>query len=417
MLQSKLFYKTKKSAPKEAEAISHKLLYRGDFIDQLGSGIYSFLPLGWLVHQNIANIIRDEMNILDGQEIFLPAMHPKNVWEQSGRWDTMRPPLFKLKDSHKKDFAMGPTHEEIMAKIAKGRIISYKNLPLALFQIQSKFRNEMRYTGGLLRTREFVMKDLYSFHADQSDFEKYYEKVAKAYLRIFNRCGIKALRVKASGEGFTKDFTDEFQAITPVGEDNIVFCQKCDFARNKEISKLNEGDKCPQCGALLKQKKGIEIGNIFPLGTKYSESFDLKFKDKSGEEKFVIMASYGIGIGRLMSAIVEMHNDAKGILWPKEVAPFLIHIIPVEIGDKKVEAMAKKIYQNGQEKTKRVIYDDRRSVSVGEKFAESDLLGIPFKVIVSKKTLEKDSVEIEERSGKKSRLIKIKEVLDFNFYV
>jgi len=168
---------------------------------------------------------------------------------------------------------------------------------------------------------------------------------------------------------------------------------------------------------LLKQEKGIEIGNIFPLGTKYSESFDLKFKNKSGEEKFVIMASYGIGIGRLMSAIVETHNDAKGILWPKEVAPFLIHIIPVEIGDKKVEAMAKKIYQNGQEKTKRVIYDDRRSVSVGEKFAESDLLGIPFKVIVSKKTLEKDSVEIEERSGKKSRLIKIKEVLDFNFYV
>jgi len=364
MLQSKLFCKTKKLAPKEAEAVSHKLLYRGDFIDQLGSGIYSFLPLGWLVHQNIANIIREEMNILGGQEIFLPAMHPKNVWEQSGRWDKMRPPLFKLKDSHKKDFAMGSTHEEVVTKLVKSRIASYKDLPLALFQIQSKFRNEIRYTGGLLRTREFIMKDLYSFHSTQTDFEKYYEKVAKAYLKIFKRCGINALRVKASGEGFTKDFTDEFQAITPVGEDTIVFCEK-----------------------------------------------------KLGKEKFVIMASYGIGVGRLMSAIVEIHNDTRGIIWPKEIAPFLIHIIPVEIDDKRVEKTAKNIYHNGQKKTKRVIYDDRRGVSVGEKFAESDLLGIPFKIIVSKKTLKKGVVELEERKSRKRRFIKIKEAIKFNFYV
>jgi len=417
MLQSKLFCKTKKLAPKEAEAVSHKLLYRGDFIDQLGSGIYSFLPLGWLVHQNIANIIREEMNILGGQEIFLPAMHPKNVWEQSGRWDKMRPPLFKLKDSHKKDFAMGSTHEEVVTKLVKSRIASYKDLPLALFQIQSKFRNEIRYTGGLLRTREFIMKDLYSFHSTQTDFEKYYEKVAKAYLKIFKRCGINALRVKASGEGFTKDFTDEFQAITPVGEDTIVFCEKCSFAQNQEISKLNKGDKCPQCGALLKKEKGIEIGNIFPLGTKYSKSFDLKFKDKLGKEKFVIMASYGIGVGRLMSAIVEIHNDTRGIIWPKEIAPFLIHIIPVEIDDKRVEKTAKNIYHNGQKKTKRVIYDDRRGVSAGEKFAESDLLGIPLKVIVSKKTLKKGVVELEERKSRKRRFIKIKEAIKFNFYV
>jgi prolyl-tRNA synthetase len=324
--------------------------------------------------------------------------------------------LFKLKDSHKKDFAMGSTHEEVMAKLAKSRIASYKDLPFALFQIQSKFRNEIRYTGGLLRTREFVMKDLYSFHSTQADFERYYEKAAKAYLKIFKRCGIKALRVKASGGGFTNAFTDEFQAITPVGEDTIIFCKKCGFAQNQEISKLNKGDKCPQCGALLKKEKGIEIGNIFPLGTKYSESFDLKFKDKSGEEKFVIMASYGIGVGRLMSAIVETHNDAKGIIWPEEVAPFLIHIIPVEIDDRKVEETAKTIYQNGQEKIKRVIYDDRRSVSAGEKFAESDLLGIPLKVIVSKKTLEKGLVELEERKSKKRRFIKIKEAIKLNFY-
>ena len=288
---------------------------------------------------------------------------------------------------------------------------------MALFQIQNKFRNEIRYTGGLLRTREFVMKDLYSFHASQADFEKYYEKVAKSYLKIFKRCGLKALRVRASGEGFTNDFTDEFQAITPIGEDTVIYCEKCGFAENKEISKYDKGHKCPECKALLKKERGIEIGNIFPLGDKYSKSFDLKFRDKSGKEKFVIMASYGIGVGRLMSAIVETHNDEKGIIWPKEVAPFLIHIIPVEIDDSKVKETAKKLYKNGQEKTKRVIYDDRRNVSAGEKFAESDLLGIPFKIIVSKKTLEKDSVEIEQRHGKKSRIIKIKDAMNFNFYV
>jgi len=417
MLQSKLFYKTKKSAPKEITAVSHKLLYRGDFIDQLGSGIYSFLPLGWLVHQNIANIIRQEMIALEGEEIFLPAMHPKSVWEQAGRWDKMSPPLFKLKDSHKKDFALGSTHEEVITRLVKDRISSYKDLPLALFQIQSKFRNEIRYTGGLLRTREFIMKDLYSFHADQADFEQYYEKVAKAYFKIFKRCGLKVLRVKASGEGFTNDFTDEFQAITPVGEDSIIYCEKCGFAKNKEIFEYKDGDKCPECKSLLRKEKGVEVGNIFPLGDKYSKSFDLKFMDKLGKEKFVIMASYGIGVGRLMSVIVEASNDTKGIIWPKEVAPFLVHIIPVEINDNKVEKIAKKLYNNGQEKIKRVIYDDRRSVSVGEKFTESDLLGIPFKIIVSRKTLEKDSVEIEERGTKKSKLIKIKDAMNFNFYV
>ncbi|MBU3918454.1 hypothetical protein KKC63_00885 [Patescibacteria group bacterium] len=417
MLQSKLFYKTKKLAPKEATAISHKLLYRGDFIDQLGSGIYSFLPLGWMVHQNISNIIRQEMSALGGQEVFLPAMHPRSVWQKSDRWDKMKPPLFKLKDSHKKDFALGSTHEEVISQLASSRVASYKDLPFALFQIQSKFRNEIRYTGGLLRTREFIMKDLYSFHADQADFEKYYEKVAKAYFKIFKRCGLKVLRVKASGEGFTNDFTDEFQAITPIGEDSIIYCEKCGFAKNKEIFEYNDGDKCPECKSLLKKERGIEVGNIFPLGDKYSKSFDLKFKDELGKEKFVIMASYGIGVGRLISTIVEVHNDDKGIIWPKEVAPFLVHIVPVEINDNKVEKTAKKLYDNGQEKIKRVIYDDRRNVSTGEKFAESDLLGIPFKIIISKKTLEKDSVEIEQRDGKKSQLIKIKDAMNFNFYV
>lgn len=413
MLQSKLFYKTKKNCPKEIEAVSHKLLYRADFIDQLGAGIYSFLPLGWKVHQNIVAIIREEMEALKAQEVFLASLHPKTVWQQTGRWEEVTPPLFKLKDQHKKEFALGSTHEEVMAKIAKGRIVSYKDMPLGLFQFQTKFRNELRYTGGLLRTREFVMKDLYSFHSSQEEFEKYYEKAAQTYLKIFKRCGLKALRVKASGEGFTKDYTDEFQAIASVGEDRVVFCKSCGFAQNKEIAKFNKGDKCPKCGGILDSKRGIEIGNIFPLGTKYSEAFDLKFRDQNGEQKFAIMASYGIGVGRLMAAIVEVNHDEKGMIWPKEVAPFLFHIIPVEIEDKKVRETAEKLYNNGQKLAKRVIYDDRRDRAIGEKFAESDLLGIPFRFLVSKKTLKQDSVEIKERGSEKTKLVKIKEALKF----
>ncbi len=415
MRQSQLFYKTKKQAPKDIEAISHQLLYRGDFIDQLGSGIYSFLPLGWLVHQKIAQIIREEMFNIGGQEVFLPSLHPKNIWQKSGRWETMNPPLYKLKDSHKKDFALGSTHEEVMAKIAKERVSSYKDLPFALFQIQTKFRNELRYTGGLLRTREFVMKDLYSFHADEKDFEKYYEIAAKSYLKIFKKCGLSAVRVKASGGGFTAEFTDEFQALTPVGEDTIIFCSKCGFAQNKEITKLKRGDKCPKCGAILKQEKGIEIGNIFPLGTKYSKPFDLSFIDKNGKKKLIIMASYGIGIGRLMAAIVEAHHDDRGIVWPKNVSPYLVHLLPIDMRERQIITQAEKIYRDLQKQGIEVLYDDRQDASTGEKLAESDLFGIPYRILISKKTLKKKSIELKERTKIKPRFIKINELSNFKF--
>ena len=411
MLQSKLFAQTKKTTPKDIEAISHKLLYRGDFIDQLGAGIYSFLPLGLRVHQKIIEIIRQEMQNLGAQEVLLPSLHPKKVWEKSGRWQTIKPPLFKLKDSHKKDFALGSTHEEVMTKIVQERVHSYKDLPIALFQFQTKFRNEIRYTGGLLRTREFTMKDLYSFHASQEDFERFYEKVAKAYLRIFKKCGLKAVRVKASGLGFTNSFTDEFQILTPIGEDTVIYCEKCGFAQNKEIAKFKEGDRCPQCGALLKQQRGIEVGNIFPLGTKYPQAFNFYFVDKNGEKKLPIMGSYGIGIGRLMATIIEIHHDDKGMIWPERVAPYKVHLIPVEIRERKVKTMADKIYQDLQAQEIEVLYDDRKQVSIGEKFAESDLIGVPLRIVVSKKTLLKDRVEIKKRSAKTPELIPIKKIL------
>lgn len=414
MRQSKLFYKTKKNVPKEVEAISHKLLYRGDFIDQLASGVYTFMPLGFLVHKKIENIIREEMLKTGAQELYMPVIHPRYIWEKTGRWNTIGPSLFKLKDRHKKEFVLGPTHEEVITKIVQERIFSYKDLPLALFQIQVKFRNELRFTGGLLRTREFIMKDLYSFHADQKDFEKFYNKVISAYLRIFKRCGLKPIVVEASGQGFTKSVTHEFQVLTPIGEDRIIYCPECHFAQNKELSKHKKGERCPKCKrGVLEEARGIEVGNIFPLGTKYSKDFNLFFTDKKGRKKLVIMGCYGIGLGRLMASIVEINHDDQGIIWPKEVAPFLVHLIPIEIKDRQVLQIAEKIYQDLQKNKIEVLYDDRKDVLPGEKFVESDLLGIPLRMILSKKTLAKNQIEIKERNKKRAQLVKIKDILKY----
>lgn len=394
MLQSKLFYRTLKEAPKEAEAVSHSLLIRGGFVDQLAAGIYTFLPLGLLTLKKIENIIREEMLVVDGQEILMPVLAPKENWEKTGRWKTFEE-LFKLKGANDKDYVLNPTHEEVISPLAN-KELSYRDLPFSLFQIQTKFRNELRVKSGLLRTREFSMKDLYSFHASEEDLDKYYSKVEKAYFKIFKRCGVKAFKTLASGGSFSQ-YSHEFQSETSAGEDLIYICKKCSIAINKEIKKA----KCPECGgSSFEEKKAVEVGNIFKLGTKYSLPFNLKFKDQDGKEKPVIMGCYGIGLGRLMAAIVEVNNDEKGIIWPKEVSPFDIHLI--SLGDKK---KADKLYNDLQKKGFSVLYDDRKNVSAGEKFAESDLIGINKRIVISDKTLKKNSVELKERNKKKTCLI------------
>ncbi len=412
MLQSKLFYKTLKEDPKTAEIISHKLSLRGGFISQLSSGLYSFLPLGYRVHKKIENIIRQEMNSLGAQELFLPALQPKELWLKSGRWSSMDPILFKLKDRHKKEFVLGPTHEEVITDLVKSCLGSYKNLPWALYQIQEKFRNEMRFTGGLLRTREFTMKDLYSFHSDKEDLEKFFNKVLAAYDRIYKRCGLKAVKSEASGGVFTKEKTYEFQVLSEVGEDKIVLCPKCNWAANLEITGIKSKKKCPKCGEKLIQKKSIEVGHTFRLGTKYSKALDLYFLNKEGIKSPVIMGCYGIGLGRLMATIIEINHDEKGIVWPKEVAPFLFHLL--QIGDdKKIINASEKLYKNLETTGLEILYDDRTDKTPGEKFAEADLLGIPVRIIVSKRTLEENCVEIKERNRKKIELVKIKELPQF----
>jgi len=326
MLQSKLFTKTKREAPKDEESINAQLLIRAGFVDKLMAGVYTYLPLGWRVLKKIENIIREEMNAIGGQEIFMPALQPKENWATTGRWDSMDD-LYKVKDSSDREFALGPTHEEIVTPLAKKFINSYKDLPLCVYQFQNKFRMELRSKSGLLRGREFAMKDLYSFHIDEKDLDKYYEKAIKAYENIFNRAGLggKTHITFASGGSFSK-YSHEFQTLSDAGEDIIYICQKCGQAINKEI--FGEIKICPNCeGKDFKEEKAIEVGNIFKLGTKYSAPFNLKYKDENGKEKDVVMGCYGIGPSRVMGTVVEINHDEKGIIWPESVAPFKAHLI------------------------------------------------------------------------------------------
>ena len=414
MRQSELFAKIKREAPKDAQIASHQYLVRADFIEQSFSGVWRFLPLGWRGHKKIENIIRQEMFGLGAQEIFLPALQNKNLWHETGRWQTIDPPLFKLKDRHQKETALGSTHEEEITDIARKRISTWQDLPFAIFQIQNKFRNELRPSGGLLRTKEFIMKDLYSFHNEEKDLENFYQKVQTVYKQIFKKCGLKIIIVRATGGTIGGKKTDEFMAVSEVGEDRIALCPKCGFAANVEAL---EGTKvCPECLSTGGQGKNefqflssIELGHTFNLGTKYSQVMGANFNDKDGKSKPVIMGCYGIGLGRLIGAIAELNHDDKGIIWPEAVAPFAVHLI--QIGDDiKVKKATEKVYQDLQKQCIEVLYDDRDKKSAGEKFAEADLIGIPVRMGVSERTLEKNSVEIKKRNEQKTRLVRMSEL-------
>jgi len=376
-------------------------LGRADFIDQLASGIYSFLPLGWRVHRKIENIIREEIDAIGGQEVFLPVLHPKTIWMETGRWNTIDPPLFKVEDRHGKEMALGSTHEEVITDLVRTRISSYSELPFSLYQIQDKFRNELRAQGGLLRVREFIMKDLYSFHTDEAGLARYYKKVMGAYKKIFKRCGLDPVVVEASGGTIGGSVTNEFMVLAESGEDRIFLCKSCGWAANTEVvGKVKKN--CPQCKKSVSQESSIEAAHIFSLGTKYSKAMRANYTTKEGSSEPIWMGCYGIGLGRLMATVLEVHHDERGMIWPQEIAPFTIHLI--SLGDnKKVKAVAEKIYKDGssfakasdgQAKAFEILYDDRKE-SAGVKFADADLMGIPWRVVVSERTLEKNAVEIK----------------------
>jgi prolyl-tRNA synthetase len=412
MRQSQLFAKTLKEAPRDEKSINAQLLIRAGFIYKEMAGVYTFLPLGLRVLKNIENIIREEMNSIGGQEILMTVLQPKSLWQETDRWSKeIGKVMYKCKEAGR-EVGLGPTHEEMLTDIIRRYIKSYPELPLYIYQIQTKFRKEPRPRSGLLRGREFAMKDLYSFHTSKEDFERYYARVKKSYLRIFKRCGLKAIITEASGAGFTKGYTHEFQVLSQGGEDTIIFCPKEHFSQNKEIAKLKAEDKCPICKRKLKQGKSIEVGNIFPLKTKYSQAMKAFFVDKTGKERAIIMGCYGIGLSRVMGAIVEVHYDEKGIIWPEEVAPFKIHLIP--IGDEKsVKKVAENIYQNLQKQKIEVLYDDRARKSAGEKLVEADLIGLPIRLVISERTLKQNCIELKKRSETKVKLVKIGKVVSF----
>lgn len=560
MRYSTFFGKTKHETPHDANSINAELLTKGGFIDKLSSGIYSFLPLGMRVLQKINSIIREEMEAIGGQEILMPALHPIELWQQTGRDKTMDDILYRT-SAGEKEFVFGPSHEETVTPLAKRQIQSYKDLPLSVYQLQTKFRNEPRAKSGLLRGREFGMKDMYSFHTSEEDLDTYYKKAIEAYMNVYNRCGMEAYILQASGGDFTDKYSHEFSIKTEAGEDTMILCPACKFAQNLEVAEgkydspssdepekelkkvsvdrgktvtenarahecdewrvlktvvyiienkgpvgilirgdfsINEhkvetyfqtrvrpatkeelekydlvagfispvandatpletisfiadhsiktmknfvtgankhgedwanvnigrdfdikdfadfvevkhGFMCPQCGKQLHEETAVEAGNIFKLGTKFSEDFNLYFTDSDGKQKPVIMGCYGIGNTRLLGTIVEASHDKNGIIWPKEVAPYHVHLI--QLGDdENVKAMSEKLYESLRSHHIEVLFDDR-DARAGEKFNDADLIGNPIRLVISKRTLEKNSVEWKRRDKEKSENIAFDDVI------
>lgn len=410
MKQSELFPKTSKEAPKGAQSKNHEYLVRGGFIDQLMSGSWSILPLGQRVLSKINQIIREEVNAVGGQEMSMPLLHPKEIWNETERWEKAKDVMYQLQDTRGREFALSFTHEEIVMDLLRKHIISYKDLPVYVYQFSTKFRNEARATGGILRGREFLMKDLYSAHVSEADLMSYYETVKKAYLKIFDRLCLKVKVAEASGGVFTDKRTHEFQVLNEVGEDTIYHCDACpNFGQNKEVFEYKVGEACPVCKkGEIAEARAIEVGNIFPLGTMYSQKMRAFFVDKDGTQKPIWFGSYGIGPTRVMGTIVEEYHDEKGIIWPQVVAPFKIHLLTL---DKDGGEIYEKLTKAGVE----VLWDDRQDASAGQKFAEADLLGIPYRVVVSSKAKAAGGFELKMRSEKESKIISEQELLSLSF--
>lgn len=411
MLQSALFTKTRKEIPADEVSKNAILLIKASFVNKEMAGVYSYLPLGLRVINKIEMIIRDEMNQVGGQEILMSVFHPKENWEKTGRWETMDD-LYKVKDSSGREVALGPTHEEIVVPLVKQYVNSYRDLPLSVYQIQNKFRMELRAKSGVLRGREFIMKDMYSFHKDEEDLKDYYEKVKIAYKKIFDRIGIGHVTyfTFASGGSFSK-FSHEFQTITESGEDIIYVDEERGIAVNREVYNDEVLNDLNLDKSKLIEKKAIEVGNIFELKTKYSAPFDMTYRNENDENKTIIMGCYGMGVSRLLGTLAEVCSDSNGIIWPEAVAPFLIHILPLGASEN-ISDEAKKLYNDLIERGFEVLLDDRASLSAGEKFADADLIGIPYRVVVSERSLKEGGVEVKKRAEEKGEVVSVEKFIE-----
>jgi prolyl-tRNA synthetase len=412
MRLTKLFTKTRKTVPADETAKNAQLLIKAGFIHKEMAGVYTFLPLGLKVLNNIANIIREEMNAIGGQELLMPALQVKERYELSGRWDDkVVDNWFKTKLVNGTDVGLGFSHEENLTPLLKNFLTSYKDLPIAPYQIQTKFRNEIRSKSGLMRGREFLMKDMYSYSISLEQHDEFYRRVQKAYVKIYDRLGIgnKTFMTFASGGSFAQ-YSHEFQTLSEAGEDTIYLDRKKKIAVNKEVLTDEVLKDLGLDRKELEEVKGIEVGNIFNLSTKFTKPFDLKVPNEHGELKLLIMGCYGIGVSRLMGTIAELMSDDNGLVWPENIAP--AHVYLARLGDTpSVVSVADELYTDLTKKGIQVLYDDRADVRPGEKFADADLMGIPYRVVISGKTVANKQYELKKRTEKEPQMVTAAEIV------
>ena len=412
MRQSLLFTKTRKEAPKDEVSRNAELLIRAGYIHKEMAGVYSYLPLGLRVLKKIEEIIRQEMNAIGGQELGLPALQEKGVWQKTDRWDDAKVDnWFKTKLKNDTELGLGFTHEEPITALMRDYVSSYRDLPFSVYQFQTKFRNELRAKSGIFRSREFLMKDLYSFSRTEDELNSFYESVIEAYRKIFARVGLgeKTFLTLASGGSFGTPFSHEFQTITEAGEDTIYIHKGKNIAINKEVLTDATLASVGISKDELTESRSIEIANIYKLGTFYSVPLRLSYKAEDGKDVPVVMGSYGIGLGRIMGAVVETFSDEKGIIWPKSITPFDFHLVLLDREGSTVKQSADALYEALTKKGAEVLYDDR-DLRAGEKFADADLIGLPWRIVVSEKTLAQGKFEVHERSQGTTQMLSLEEL-------
>jgi prolyl-tRNA synthetase len=422
MLFSKLLLPTLKDAPQEAEVISHKLMLRAGMIRRVASGIYTWLPLGLKVLRKIETIVREEMDSSGAQEVLMPMVQPKELWEETNRWEKMGPELLRIQDRHSRDFCLGPTHEEVITDLIRNNVKSYKELPLNIYQIQTKFRDEVRPRYGVMRGREFLMKDSYSFNEDEACLQETYLTMRDTYKKIIERIGLDYKIVAADSGAIGGDASEEFHVLAETGEDTIAISDASEYAINTElllkegedIASL-EGKPSPDGKGVIQIKKGIEVGHIFQLGKVYAEDMKANVLNKEGKASTLFMGCYGIGVSRLVAAAIEQNNDDKGIVWPHSIAPFDINIIAIGYSkDQKIADASIKLYGELKDMGYEVLLDDRKD-GYGTKMKDSELIGIPLNIIIGKKFIETNEIELKSRNGDSSTndISNIKTILDF----
>ena len=409
MLFSKLVLPTLKEAPQEAEIISHKLMLRAGMIRKVASGVYTWLPLGLKVLRKVEEIVRSEMNKSGAQEVLMPMVQPKEIWDETHRWEKMGKELLRIQDRHERDFCLGPTHEEVITDLIRNTIKSYKELPINTYQIQTKFRDEIRPRYGVMRSREFLMKDAYSFGVDEESLDKSYIEMRNTYKKILEKIGLEYKIVKADSGAIGGDASEEFHVLAENGEDTIAISSDSEFAINTELLLKDgediaslEGKKAPDGNGTIQIKKGIEVGHIFKLGTVYSENMGATVQTKDGKSISLQMGCYGIVVSRIVAASIEQNNDDKGIVWPAAIAPFDVNIIPIGYEkNKEIEDASNKLYQELLNQGYDVLLDDRKA-GFGSKIKDSELVGIPINIILGNKFLDDGSIELRTRDGQES---------------